>query len=203
MTKPEGPQIDNIDKEVIDTVLASQQDIAIPCDKDSKVHSKVLQLNRWRRSVRALRPGLNRLRFCKRFNPPRVLVEYDHSYDMELEDAHGNKLGYSLADLQRQHEAEAEARQQAEARESEEQASEAEKRAFFKSLSQQTGLSVEEIQGSDEALPAHQQAALEEAERQKAERMRAEKKDPEPLTESERRSVLAATEVPDQNADIL
>lgn len=195
-----GIQLPGKEKAIVRAVIDRQEDMSIFCEDATDVRRRVLRLNRWRSSLLDVDDSLNRVMFCPRFDPPRVLVAYDHTYDMPLGDADGNPIldddgkPLTLAALAEQQVAERHAREQAEMAEQEQSVPEEQRMSFIRRLSRETGVPVEDLMAEEgEALPAHQQAALEEAERQKG----------EPLTEDERRSVLQATEVPDQNADIL
>lgn len=195
------PMSPPLDLQIIDYVLQNKTSLAVPCQDDAKVHAKICHLNRWRQQILDYRPELTRLRFCRRSNPPRILVEYDMTYEVELQDSEGNPLGFSISDLDQQAERDRQARIQAEKEEQLANVSQKKKEKFLRELAESTGLSVEAIRqdvegGQDDtpdAQPTEQSQEPSLTEEQESALAAAEQQKGDALTETEREHILNAT----------
>ena len=176
------------DHHAVNHVLEHGKNVRIPCPDVRAQRAKLVRLNRWRKQNLPARPALAYVRFCPRQDDRGfyVLVEYDASYHVELEDEDGNLLGFTLADL-----AEDERKRQEEeaAREAERQEAEVPEHEREK-LMRDLGLTEDDISGSE--LTETQEMALAEAKKQKGRE----------LTEEERQHVINATRKDDGGLDL-
>ena len=133
-------------------VLESRQDIFLPMPDDAAVHSRVLQINRWRQQNKDTRPELDFIRVCKRFDPPRILLEYRTEVDMQITDKDGTPIGITLRQMAEQAQADAIQSRKQEAEQQVAGMTEVEKRAALRPLAESLGMTVDEMIAAREEI---------------------------------------------------